>query len=294
MNQNNNMRNILKQICNLYGIDTVGIAPSGSYTRLEKLLEQNTETDDIQKRINPALTMENVESVIVCAFPYYWRDINSSNISKYTYSVDYHILVKNILNKIGKSLEKYIENFKYKSFTDNGPLTDRYLAYLSGIGFYGINTNIITQKYGSYVFIGYIINNYKFEPDKPLDKTCIQCGECIKKCPGGAILGNFRINPAKCVSYITQKKGTLTEDEEEIIKGQNKIFGCDICQEVCPHNKYIPETHIEEFTKNHIYNLDYDKLAGLSNKEFKRIFGNRAFSWRGKKILLRNLKYLNS
>ena len=287
----------LKSFCKSIGIDCVGIAGIGLYNDLEKTIKRRLlngyvtgmEEPVIENRVNPKETMENVKSIIVCAFPYYIGEFKGSNISKYCYGEDYHIVVKEMLQQICDYLSRNIENFEYKVFADNGPLADRYLAYLSGIGYFGINNNIITDKYGSYVFIGYIMTNYEFIPDSPLDKTCIKCGKCVKYCPGNAILGNYEMNPKRCLSYITQKKGELESEEEIILKENQKVFGCDICQDVCPHNKNIMPTNIDRFKDNIITKIDKAEIDNISNKEFKRRYWNRAFSWRGKNIIKRNL-----
>ncbi len=295
MNTNN-----LKEFCKSIGIDTLGVAGIGPYYDLEKIIKKRIDKDYItgmeepviEKRINPKVTMENVESIIVCAFPYYTEDNNKSNISKYCYGKDYHIVVKEKLEEIAKYISDKTEGFEYMVFADNGPLVDRYLASISGIGYYGINNNIITDKYGSYVFIGYILNNYKFEVDDKNEKKCINCGKCIDSCPGGAILGSFEFNPKKCLSYITQKKEELDEEEINILNKSNKVFGCDICQDICPHNKNISKTNIKEFYENLMYSLDEDEILNISNKEFKRRYKEKAFSWRGKKIIQRNMEIL--
>ena len=287
----------LKDFCKSIGIDCVGIAGVGPYYDFEKIIKQRLfngyttgmEEPIIEMRVNPKETMENVKSIIVCAFPYYIGEFKESNISKYCYGEDYHIVVKEMLQQICDYLSMNIENFEYKVFADNGPLVDRYLAYISGIGYFGINNNIITDKFGSYVFIGYIMTNYEFTPDSPLDKTCIKCGKCVKYCPGNALLGNYEMNPKRCLSYITQKKGDLEIEEEAILKKHKKVFGCDICQEVCPHNKNIMTTNIDRFKNDIITKIDKDEIDNISNKEFKRRYGNRAFSWRGKNIIKRNL-----
>lgn len=292
--------NRLKEFCKSIGVDTVGVAGIGPYYDLEKIIKKRIDKDYItgmeepviEKRINPKVTMENVESIIVCAFPYYTEDNNKSNISKYCYGKDYHIVVKEKLEEIAKYISDKTEGFEYMVFADNGPLVDRYLASISGIGYYGINNNIITDKYGSYVFIGYILNNYKFEVDDKNEKKCINCGKCIDSCPGGAILGSFEFNPKKCLSYITQKKEELDEEEINILNKSNKVFGCDICQDICPHNKNISKTNIKEFYENLMYNLDEDEILNISNKEFKRRYKEKAFSWRGKKIIQRNMEIL--
>jgi epoxyqueuosine reductase len=207
--------------------------------------------------------------------------------------LDYHIIVKEKLEIIGRYLKELIPDFQYKSFADTGPFSDRYLAHKAGLGFWGLNNFLITDKYGSYVFIGYILNNYPFPPDKPQDRTCDRCYACIKKCPGRCIIGDYTINPLKCRSYITQKKGELSAEDIQILKKGHLIWGCDVCQDVCPHNKNVKETVIEEFKQNLKGRLDYEELAGISNKEFARRYKNRAFSWRGKAVLQRNYEIIN-
>lgn len=293
-------KNKLKEFCKSIGINCVGIAGVGPYHDLENIIKDRTKKDfitgmeetSIEKRINPRASMENAESIIVCAFPYFVEDVVDSNLSKYCYGMDYHIVVKEKLQQIADYIDSEIEGFQYMIFADNGPLVDRYLASVSGIGYYGINNNIITDEYGSFVFIGYIINNYYFESDKKSEKSCAKCGKCITSCPGKAILGDFEMNPKKCLSYITQKKEDLSEDEKIALKNNKKIFGCDICQDVCPHNISISKTNIKEFKEELIYNLKEEEINNISNKEFRRRYKEKAFSWRGKKIIQRNIEIL--
>ena len=161
----------LKKYCRNIGLDLVGIADVGPYYDLEKIIKNKLsngyftgmEEEVIEKRVDPKLTMENAKSIIVCAFPYYSGEFEDSNISKYCYGKDYHIVVKEYLQNICDFISTEIESFEYKIFADNGPLVDRYLAYLSGIGYFGINNNIITDKYGSYVFLGEIITDLEIE-----------------------------------------------------------------------------------------------------------------------------------
>lgn len=295
------MKKQLKDFCLSLGIEYTGVAAPGPYPELKRILEDRInkghytgmEEKELERRINPSLTMPNVKSIIVCLFPYFSGHVEDSNISKYTYPLDYHRVALEKLKNIGEFLSGSIQGFEYMAFVDSGPLVDRYLAYASGLGYFGINSSVITDKYGSYFFIGYILSNHPFEPDIPLDRTCIRCGECVRRCPGDAILGDFSINPKRCISYITQKKGELSDDEIEILKGNHLVFGCDICQDVCPHNRNVKITNIEEFKKDFIHKLDYDELKEISNKEFKRRYGNRAFSWRGKGIIVRNFECLD-
>lgn len=290
------MKEELIRFCNSINIEYVGIAPAEPYTDFEKIWRKQIargyvsgfEEKDMEKRINPSLTLEDAKSVIVCLFPYYSGSLEDANLSKFAYSLDYHIIVIEKLKAIARFLESSIPDFHYKAFVDNGPLSDRYMAYKAGLGFFGINGHIITDKYGSYVFIGYIINNFPFEPDKPQERTCYQCFSCMKKCPGQCILGDFTINPQRCKSYITQKKSELSTEDTNILKKHQLIWGCDVCQDVCPHNKDVEETIMEEFRENLKHRIEYAELTQISNKEFLRRYKDRAFSWRGKGILLRN------
>jgi len=287
--------------CNSIGIENVGIAPAEYYNdfgviwknQLDKNYVSGFEEKDIEKRLNPKLTLEDAKSVIVCLFPYYTGTEEHSNISKYVYGIDYHKIAIKKLETISDFLKSTIEGFQYKAFVDNGPLSDRHVAYRAGLGFLGINSHLITDKYGSFVFIGYIINNYPFEPDKPQDRTCYLCFNCVRNCPGQCILGDFTINPLRCKSYITQKKRDLTKEDIGILKKHRLIWGCDVCQDVCPHNKNVQKTTIKEFRENLTYNIDCEELKQMSNKEFIRRYGDRAFSWRGKAILIRNHQLIN-
>lgn len=296
------MKEALRDFCKSINIEYVGIAPAEPYYDFERIWRKQIERGfvsgfeekDINKRIYPKLTLKGAKSVIVCLFPYYSGEVGDANLTKSAYSLDYHLIVREKLELIARFLKISLEDFEYKAFVDNGPFSDRYLAYKAGLGFWGINNHIITDRYGSYVFIGYILNNYPFVADHPLNRTCYQCYNCVRHCPGQCILGDFTINPLKCKSYLTQKKQELTVLDKEILKKHSLIWGCDVCQDVCPHNRNVETTVLMEFKEDLLFRIDYEELCALSNKEFMKQYHDRSFSWRGKGVLKRNHEIIHS
>lgn len=231
---------------------------------------------------------ESFKTAMVALFPYFTGEDEKSNLSKYCQSEDYHKVCARILDKICREC-----NFKdYKIFCDTGYHIDRALAFDAGLGFYGKNSMLINDKLGSYFFIAYALLNERLETHAPLEKSCIGCDSCVKKCPNGAILNSGKICEERCVSSITQKKGGLTHKEEELIKTGGLVFGCDVCQDVCPHNRNLSCTKIADFLSERINVLTLSDIESLSNREFKEKYAKYAFSWRGKKVLERNLKIL--
>ena len=232
------------------------------------------------------------KSAIVCLFPYYVEHKDPSNLSRYTWATDYHLVINEYLKKLIEKLQIMNTDAQFSIHCDTSPLADRYMAYLAGLGFYGKNNCFISPKWGSYVVIGTILTTLELEPNTPLTQSCMGCNRCITACLGQCLgLDEFKFDT--CKSYLTQKKGELTSEEEHIIAKTPLVFGCDVCQEVCPHNKDIPTTPIPEFQSVEPY-IDIDELDSLTNKEFKAKYGHRAFSWRGKKILMRNQEIIES
>lgn len=226
---------------------------------------------------------------IVMLFPYYSGKDENGNISVYAYSEDYHITVKKYLLKVSEFI-KNSGNYKADIYVDVSPYNDVGLAYSAGLGVIGKNKLLINDKYGSLCFIGYIITDMPLDVSTPVEGGCLNCNKCVKACPTGALLkGDFSI----CLSEITQKKGELTESEQQTILENGSAFGCDICQMVCPMNDF-KITELSEFKTNLITSIKKGDFENLSNKEFKEKYQNRAFSWRGKKVLIRNLEILEN
>lgn len=228
------------------------------------------------------------KSAVVCLFPYYCGE-KDGNLSLYARSLDYHLVIKEKLSLVCDFILTLAPESRCEIFADIGPEIDRRLAYEAGLGFYGKNRMLINDEYGSYFFIGYILCDLNLETDVPLNKSCIGCNRCIENCPGGALGESFDIN--KCASHISQKKCDLTESEIAILKKSSLVFGCDMCQRVCPHNNITPKP-MKEFTENLIDNINLSDLESLSNREFMKKYKNRAFSWRGIKVLERNIRLM--
>ena len=283
------MKNRITECCKKAGCDVFGITQARKFDELKEILYKRGRVslaeENIEKRINPFFLMPQAKSIIVCLFSYFTGE--KGDISSYSHGKDYHIVLKERLGFISEPLKE--EGYMAEGFLDNAPLSDRHLAYLCGLGFFGKNGMLINEKLGSEFFIGYILTNCEFSYDKPLKNTkCIGCNKCIISCPGGALGEEFAFDETKCVSYITQKKGELTEEEKERIVKSGYVWGCDVCREVCPHNRALSITPIPEFKENLILNADFD--YDISNSEFMRLYSDRAFSWRGKNVLNRNKK----
>lgn len=273
-------------------ISEIGFARAEIFDMLGSVLSERGDVpmteNDIEKRINPFLIMEDAKTIIACLCSYYCGE-REGNISKYARAADYHLVMRDKLAQLCAVLED--GGYKAMPFSDNGVLNDRYIALKAGLGFTGKNGFLINERFGTYTFIGYIITDCEIPPGEYHPRSCIGCNRCINSCPTGALTENG-VDGYKCLSYITQKKGELSPEERQLLQKCNTAWGCDVCQDVCPHNKSIEQTDIDEFRDNLIDFLELED--GISNKEFKRRYGERAFAWRGKAVLARNLEILKN
>ncbi|MGE5628681.1 MAG: tRNA epoxyqueuosine(34) reductase QueG [Solirubrobacterales bacterium] len=279
----------IKEYCKSIGLDTIGFSKCRVFHELEPYFESRKkyhnefEEEDIEKRINPFIYMKDGKTIITIAFPYFHGTKKHEDIyfSKYTLGYDYHVVLAENLRKICSFIESIGGRAIY--FTDNNSLPERYIAKLSGIGFQGKNNTIITEKYGSYVFLGEIITDLNIEEDKPVDNKCGSCNVCIASCPTGS-LGED--NPNICLSYITQKKD-IDDKWFKLLNG--RIFGCDSCQDICPYNKNIEFSNILMFKPlEFMEHIDVKELFSLNNKVFNEKYKKTSAGWRGKSLLQRN------
>lgn len=285
----------LQEICKELNIYEFGVASWPLPENAKSILYESNPCPFTAANVEERLlgtSLFTPKSAIVCLFPYYVEHKDPSNLSRYTWAKDYHLVINEYLKKLIEKLQIMNTDAQFSIHCDTSPLADRYMAYLAGLGFYGKNNCFISPKWGSYVVIGTILTTLELEPDTPLTQSCMGCNRCITACLGQCLgLDEFKFDT--CKSYLTQKKGELTSEEEHIIAKTPLVFGCDVCQEVCPHNKDISTTPIPEFQSVEPY-IDRDELDSLTNKEFKAKYGHRAFSWRGKKILIRNQEIIES
>lgn len=222
----------------------------------------------------------NAKTVIVACFPYLLdkSEYEEINISKYAVVTDYHKVAVARLEKAVSQLKELFPENEFSAFSDNSPIPEVKSACLAGLGVRGLNSLLITEKYGSFVFIGEIVTDIEFgDYNENEEKSCIRCGKCIKSCPSSAIKENG-FDRKICLSEITQKKGDLSEKEIRLMKDCGCIWGCDICQDVCPMNKNAASTNIEEFLSSSVPHV----AEGCSLE-------NRAYEWRGRKVIDRNI-----
>ena len=283
-------------------IDCIGFASVKPLENMREILSQRQEKDylsgfeekDIEKRINPLQVWEDAKSIIAIGISYHQEEPKYpeqalyGKISKSAWGTDYHKVLISKMEELMEAIQKEIMPLEYRTFVDTGPLVDREIAFQAGLGSYGKNGFIINPQFGSWLFIGNILVNIEIEEDSPLEKThCGYCNLCIKNCPTKAIEGPFHFNAKKCISYLTQKKGILT-DEERKVMGQ-QVYGCDICQQICPQNRNAPYGKNNDFkTTSSLAFPHLKKILKMSNQDFKTTYKSTAAGWRGKKILQRN------
>lgn len=225
-------------------------------------------------------------SVIVFLLPYYGGE--TVNLSRYAASVDYHIALREITASVIEGLKAILPSSNFYGYGDHSPIDERSAALSAGLGILGDNGLIINEKYGSYVFIGDIVSDVPPEllsakSPSPIVR-CEGCGACKNNCPGGILADPSGV----CLSFVTQKKGELTDSETELIKRTGSVWGCDLCQSCCPHNRQPVLTPLSFFLENRVSRLTSEDLDEMSDEEFER----RAFSWRGRKTVKRNLDIL--
>ena len=262
---------------------------SNGYQGSMSYLEKN-----IDKRLNPTILVPGSKSVISLAFNYFppkkLIDNNNFIISKYAYGRDYHKVLKKKLKKLFFLMREKIGNIEGRVFVDSAPIHERAWAKLSGLGWIGKNSLLINKNQGSFFFLAEIICDLELEYDEPVLNRCGNCSRCIDACPTGAITKAQVVNAKKCISYLTiENKDNIPEELNDSMN--NSIFGCDICQDVCPWNKNSkPHEEIEFLPKKNLRKLRKKDWVELTEETFDRIFEGSAIKRTKYKGLKRNIR----
>jgi len=272
--------------------------------RLESFLKNNYHgkmsylENHFDLRVDPRKLVPNAKSVITLLLNYYpneSQDIDSPKIAKYAWGMDYHDVIKEKLKALFAYINQHIGQIDGRGFVDSAPVLERTWANKSGLGWIGKNGNLINKQAGSFFFIATLICDLELEPD-PTFKTdhCGTCTRCIDACPTDAIIDNKKIDASKCISYLTiELKDQLIPDAFEG-KMDNWLFGCDICQDVCPWNRFSKPHTEQAFTAHkEILNLSSQEWEALEESTFNTLFKHsplKRSKWKG---LQRNIQFIN-
>ena len=250
---------------------------------LQSFLDQGAR-DKIQALCPGAAT------VLVAAFPYYAGE-EPGNLSLYCRGEDYHQVLTRRLERVCEALRERHPGHTFLPGADNSPVPELAAAELAGVGYRGGHGLRILPPYGSYVFLGTVLTDLALPSTGPTMGTLCpeNCKACQKACPTGA-LTQGGCDVSKCLSDWTQQKGELPQAVENLVKNSPTIWGCDLCQKACPHNKQAALSTLPEFREDLTPSLTLEDLEGLSNKAFRKQFAHKAFSWRGIAPLKRNLE----
>ncbi len=297
------------------GFDLVGFAKAEELTQeasnLGKWLEKkyHGEMDYIQrnleKRKDVTKILRGAKSVISLGMNYYTdeqytnqRDkgktcLPAGKVSRYAWGKDYHLVIWEKLDELENELKEIDPQFESKSYVDTGPVMDKAWAVRSGIGWLGKHTNVINTEMGSWFFIATIITNYEFDNSLIVTDHCGSCTACIEACPTDAIVDEYILDSTRCISYLTiENKGEIPGD----LKGKfdNWIFGCDICQDVCPWNiKFSEVTLKKEFLPQN-KELEISEIMGMNEEEFRTKFSESPVKRTKLRGLKRNAKFILS
>lgn len=270
------------------GFDACGISPainSGEEERYMKWIEDNWYADmhymtrNIDKRIDPRLLVEGAKSIISVALNYYphkKQPSHSPQFAYYAYGKDYHDVVREKLKKLFEFISTRQPGLTGRYFCDSAPVLERFWAAQAGIGFVGKNSLLIIPGKGSFFFLGELIIDIELEYDSPIKENCGSCTRCLDGCPTSAIEEPYKVNANKCISYQTiENRGEISNYVAPRLK--NYVFGCDICQKVCPWNRVsTPHNTLEFMPSDGFMDLDLKKLLKMDEEEYRELFRGSA------------------
>ena len=269
--------------------------------RLENWLNNNMNgqmsymENHFDKRLNPTLLVDDAKSVISLLLNYYPSELqndDSYKISKYAYGQDYHYVIKEKLKELLHFIQTEIGAVSGRAFVDSAPVLDKAWAAKSGLGWVGKNSNLITQKVGSFYFIAELIIDLELEYDSPTTDHCGSCTACLDACPTEAIVAPYVVDGSKCISYFTIE---LKDNLPQEMKGKfdDWMFGCDVCQDVCPWNRFSKPHNEPLFEANpDIVNFSKSDWEEITVDTFQKVFKNSAVKRTKYEGLLRNINFL--
>lgn len=295
------------------GFDLVGFSKADllidEIDNLEKWLSKGYQANlsymekNLNKRKDVKQILPSAKSVISLALNYYTSDNHTDKIdtqknkekagkvSRYAWGKDYHLIIWQMLDELESELKQLEPELETLSYVDTGPVMDKVWAVKSGLGWMGKHTNVINPDIGSWFFIANIITNYEFDYSEIIVDHCGTCTACIDACPTKAIVDEYVVDSNKCISYHTiENKGEIPAD----LKGKfdNWIFGCDICQDVCPWNiKFAIKSWLEDF-KPLNKELTYQEVINLDEKSFREKFSESPIKRTKLSGLIRNARFL--
>ncbi len=271
--------------------------------RLEKWLkmkmngEMKYMENYFEKRLDPRKLVDDAKSIISLTYNYYPEDLQNKEapkVSKYAYGMDYHYVIKEKLNFFLTFIKDKIGNVHGRAFVDSAPILEKAWAAKSGIGWVGKNSNLITKQVGSFYFLAELIVDLDLDYDRIESDHCGECTACIDSCPTQAITQPYVVDGSKCISYFTIE---LKENIPKEFKGKfdDWVFGCDVCQDVCPWNKFS-KSHKEPLfqSSSELMKMSRDEWNEITEETFNKIFKNSAVKRTGYKGLTRNLNFIKS
>lgn len=296
---------IIKQEAKRLGFGFCGISKAEfleeEAPRLENWLKQNRHgkmeymENHFDKRLDPRLLVDGAKSVVSLLYNYYpaqSQNPDAPKISKYAYGLDYHEVIKDKLKEFLNTLKEQIGDVNGRAFVDSAPVLDKAWAKKSGLGWIGKNANLINKQQGSFFFIAELIIDLELDYDGPIADYCGTCTRCIDACPTQAIVEPFVVDGSKCISYFTiELKDAIPEDFKN--KFDNWAFGCDVCQDVCPWNRFsIPHQEPQFINNTGLLNYSTDEWNEITEEVFSKIFKNSAVKRTKYKGLKRNLEFI--
>lgn len=270
-------------------------------SRLESWLNNNMHgqmsymQNHFDKRLDPRLLVDGAKSVISLVLNYYpseFQNEDSYKISKYAYGEDYHFVIKDKLKELLQFIQTEIGEVNGRAFVDSAPVLDKAWAAKSGLGWIGKNSNLITQKVGSFYFIAELIIDLELEYDSPTTDHCGSCTACLDACPTEAIVAPYVVDGSKCISYFTIE---LKDNLPTEMKGKfdDWIFGCDVCQDVCPWNRFSKPHNEPRFQPNdEILQFSKSDWEEITQDTFQKVFKNSAVKRTKLSGLQRNISFL--